>query len=260
MGCGDASYQLGELYFTGFIGVVQDQVVYKMGQNYETSLSYYTRAYEKNPRHLLTMIKIGTFYEQGLSVEQNLAEAKRWYTKARSLGTQDGIAEYALGCLEETNLALSGLRPTNSLRKAAYDWFLMSYNLGNRDAKFKVGVYLLNNWVDPHSSESEKRGLEILIEENNNSELKAMIVLAKYFEKKGEYETAFDYWRNAEMLDDPEALEYIGKCYELGLLGQEINLEEAHAYKQRAMEARKHAKETQCSVMGFRSDCSDERN
>ncbi|KAG1179540.1 hypothetical protein G6F35_016223 [Rhizopus arrhizus] len=179
---------------------------------------------------------------------------------AFSLGKGNGAAEYALGCLEETNIELSGLTPTNELRKTAYEWFVKANALGNKDAKFKVGVYLLNSWLDPHGPDTEKKGLEILIEENNDSELKAMIVLAKYFERKGEYQTAFNYWRNAEMLEDPEALEYIGKCYEEGLLGQKINLEEALYYKQRAIEARKHAKETQCSVMGFQSDYSEERN
>ncbi|EIE75746.1 hypothetical protein RO3G_00450 [Rhizopus delemar RA 99-880] len=260
LNCSEASYQLGELYSTGFIGTIQSQVTFKINQNYETAYDYFMHAYQNNPMHLLTIIKLGSFYEQGLYKKQDLAKAKQWYMKALSLRKDDGIAEYALGCLEETNIELSGLAPTNALRKTAYEWFTKSYALGNRDAKFKIGVYLLHGWVDPHGTETEKRGLEILIEENNDSELKAMIVLAKYFEKKGEYQIAFDYWRNAEMLEDPEALEYIGKCYEEGLLGQEINLEEATSYKQRAIEARKHAKETQCSVMGFKSDYSDERN
>ncbi|KAG0763113.1 hypothetical protein G6F57_008151 [Rhizopus arrhizus] len=260
LNCSDASYQLGELYYTGFIGVVQNQVTFKVNQNYEISFDYFMHAYQNDSAHFMAIIKIGSFYEQGIFKKQDLSKAKQWYMMAFSLGKGNGAAEYALGCLEETNIELSGLTPTNELRKTAYEWFVKANALGNKDAKFKVGVYLLNSWLDPHGPDTEKKGLEILIEENNDSELKAMIVLAKYFERKGEYQTAFNYWRNAEMLEDPEALEYIGKCYEEGLLGQKINLEEALYYKQRAIEARKHAKETQCSVMGFQSDYSEERN
>ncbi|KAG1471338.1 hypothetical protein G6F56_002182 [Rhizopus delemar] len=260
LNCSDASYQLGEIYFTGFIGVVQNQVTFKINQSYQSSFDYFMRVYQNDPTHLLAIIKLGSFYEQGVYQKQDLSKAKQWYMKAYSLGKRSGAAEYALGCLEETNIELSGLVPTNSLRKAAYEWFVKSDALGNKGAKFKVGVFLLNGWVDSYGPDAERKGLEVLVEENNNSELRAMIVLAKYYEKKGEHQTAFDYWRNAEMLEDPEALEYISKCYEEGLLGQEINLEEALSYKQRAIEARKHAKETQCSVMGFQSDYSDERS
>ncbi|KAI9279096.1 hypothetical protein BY458DRAFT_564755 [Sporodiniella umbellata] len=259
LNCSDASYQLGDLYFTGFIGVIQNHVTFKMNQNYQSSFDYFMRAYQNNPNHVMAMIRIGTFYEQGVYQKQDLLKAKQWYLKAYSLNEANGLAEYALGCLEETNIDLSGLIPTNSLRKVAYDWFVKSDTLGNKDAKFKVGIFLLNRWVDSYGPDSEKKGLDILIEENNNSELKAMIVLAKHFEEKGEYQTAFNYWRNAEMLEDPEALEHISKCYEEGLLGQKINHEKALSYKKRAIEARKHAKETQCSVMGFQSDYSEER-
>ncbi|RCI03176.1 hypothetical protein CU098_006814 [Rhizopus stolonifer] len=257
LNCSEASYRLGELYFTGFIGVIQNQVTFKINQNYETSFDYFMRVYQNDPTHIATIIKIGQFYEQGICKKQSLAKAKQWYMKALRLERYNGVAEYALGCLEETNIELSGIAPTNLIREAAYDWFTKSYSLGNREAKFKIGLYLLHGWVNNRRSDNEKRGLDVLIEENNNSELKAMVVLAKYFEKKGEYQKAFGYWRNAEILDDPDALEYIGRCYEEGLLGQEISYEKAASYKRRAIEARKHAKETQCSVMGFKSDYSD---
>ncbi|KAI9268738.1 hypothetical protein BY458DRAFT_511394 [Sporodiniella umbellata] len=253
----DASYQLGELHLSGFIGVIQNQVTFKINQNYETSFKFFMRAYQNNSESTESMIKLGQFYEQGNYKCQNLAKARQWYMKALSFNQCDGVAEYALGCLEETNLEISGLSPTNALRKCPYDWFEKSYALGNRDGKFKVGLYLLHEWTESSDHASKTKGLQMLIEENNNSELRAMIALAKYFEKNGDNPKAFDYWRNAELLEDPEALEHIGRCYEEGLLGQTVSYEKANVYKRRAIEARKHAKETQCSVAGFKSDYSD---
>ena len=63
-----------------------------------------------------------------------------------------------------------------------------------------------------------------------------LITSSKVYNEK----RAFSYWRNAELLNDPEALEFIAQCFEKGLLGQAVNSEAALDYRTRALEARKY--------------------
>lgn len=256
---GLACYELGELHRVGFTGVISGKVTFKIPQSNSEAMAYYSRAIENGC--MLALLRKGSFFETGELGELSVEEARKCYTKAyTSQKCPGGTAEFALGCLEETCLSLSGAFPTNRQRKAAFDWFKKSLEAGNLNAKFKIGSYLLHNWViETSAKEDEKRGLQILIEENGEGNVLAMKELARYFEEKGETQKAFGYWRNAELLNDPEALEHIALCFEKGLLGQLIDLEESYRYRSLAAEARKQAVETQRSMMGFKSDYSEER-
>ena len=88
LNCSDASYQLGEIYFTGFIGVVQNQVTFKINQSYQSSFDYFMRVYQNDPTHLLAIIKLGSFYEQGVYQKQDLSKAKQWYMDIRTKGEE----------------------------------------------------------------------------------------------------------------------------------------------------------------------------
>lgn len=238
---GRASYELGELYRTGFTGIISGKVTFKISQSASEAMAYYKRAIENNC--MLALIRVGSFFETGELGEQDLEKARNCYAKAYiSQKCPDGMAEFALGCLEEACLNISGVAiPTNNRqRKTAFDWFQKSLQAKNPNANYKIGSYLLNGWIVQTSAKAdEKRGLDILIEENGDGNVLAMKELARYFKRKGDASKAFGYWRNAELLNDPEALEYIAKCFEKGLLGQQIDLEESFRYKSLALEARK---------------------
>ncbi|CAO3619943.1 unnamed protein product [Mucor hiemalis] len=257
---GLASYELGELHRVGFTGVISGKITFKVPQSNSEAMDYYTRAIENGC--MLALLRKGSFFETGELGVLNVDEARKCYTKAfTSQKCPGGTAEFALGCLEETCLSLSGAFPTSRQRKAAFDWFKKSLDAENLNAKFKIGSYLLHGWViETSAKEDEQRGLQILVEENGEGNVLAMKELARYYEKKGETQKAFGYWRNAELLNDPEALEYIALCFEKGLLGQLIDLEESYRYRTLAAGARKQAVETQRSMMGFKSDYSEERN
>lgn len=257
---GLASYELGELYRNGFIGVISGQVTYKLSQSTSVAMSWYKNATKNGC--MLSLIREGSFYETGALGKQNLEQARRCYTKAyASQKCPEGMAEYALGCLEETCSSISGVFPTSRQRKTAFDWFQKSLQAKNQNANFKIGSYLLYGWVMQTSAkQDEKIGLDILIQEKSEGNVLAMKELARYFEKKGDLEKAFEYWVVAGRSDDPEALEYLAKCFENGLLGQTIDREESLKFKSLALDAHKQAVETQRSMMGFKSDYSEERN
>lgn len=237
---GLASYELGELHRIGFTGIISGKVTLKISQSNSEAMAHYNRAIENGCMQAL--IRQGLIFETGDFDEQNLETARKCYTLAyTSQKCPEGMAEFALGCLEETCLSTSGAIPTNRQRKVAYDWFKKSLQAKNPNANFKIGTYLLHGWVvETNAREDEQRGLRILVEENGDGNVLAMKELARYFEEKGDYQRSFGYWRNAELLNDPEALEYIAQCFERGLLGQQIDIEEAFRYKNLASEARKY--------------------
>ncbi|KAI8644477.1 hypothetical protein BD408DRAFT_481252 [Parasitella parasitica] len=258
--CGAASFELGELYRKGFVGVISDKITFRITQNLDRALEYYRRA--MNFGYVMAMIRIGDFVETGALGDQSTSQAKTWYKRALSQGCPDGAAEYALGCLEETCISITQASG-DALRKhrqTAFRWFTKSLEANNKSAQFKIGCYLLHGWVSPSLANSVDRGLHILQEENANGNVLAMKELARYHQGVGNTKRAFSYWRNAELLNDPEALEFIAECFQKGLLGQAVDTEAALEYRARALEARKQAVETQRSIMGFKSDYSDERH
>ncbi|KAI7899783.1 uncharacterized protein BX663DRAFT_520409 [Cokeromyces recurvatus] len=217
--CPEASYRLGEIYRLGFRGRIGDQVMVRIVPNLEIARQYYERASTKLGRAL---VRLG-----------DLEQSREYYERA--VGRSDGEAEYALGCLD------------NSI-----EWFERSAKAGYQPAKYKLGSYYLQH----HDIE---KGLAILEEEAQNGNVSAIKELARYFEKNCDIQRSFGYWRRAELLNDPEALDYIADCFERGHLGQAVSLEDAKLYRQRAIEAREEVPEIQQSMMGFKSDYSEER-
>ena len=252
---GLASYELGELYRIGFTGVISGKVTFKVFQSNTEAMTCYQRAIDNGC--MLALIRKGAYFESGDLGEQDLNKAKQCYKEACLSGKcPDGVAEFALGCLEETYASLSGVHR----HQAAFEWYKRAFKANNPNALFKIGSYLLYGWVvETNAKEDEQRGLQILMEEKAEGNVLAMKELARYFEQKNDIERSFGYWRNAELLNDAEALEFIGLCFEKGLMGRSINVEEAFRYKALAAEARKQAVETQRSMMGFKSDYSEER-
>lgn len=257
---GLAAYELGELYRNGFTGIISGEITYKISKSTSEAKSWYKMATKNGC--MLSLLKEGSFYETGELGNQDLEKARKCYMEAyESQKCPDGMAEYALGCLEETCLNVSGVFPTNRQRKTAFDWFYKSFQANNQNANFKIGSYLLNGWVIQTSQKNDEvRGLNILIQEKGEGNVSAMKELAYYYEKKKDFGKAFEYWAMAGRSDDPDALEFLAKCFKQGLLGQTVDHEESLRFELLAQEARKQAIETQRSIMGFKSDYSEERN
>ncbi|KAI9268437.1 hypothetical protein EDC94DRAFT_514126 [Helicostylum pulchrum] len=257
---GLAAYELGELKRTGFTGGISGQVTFKLSQSMTEAMSWYQIAVSNGCT--IALIKQGLFYETDELGKQDLAKARACYMEAYlTQKCPEGTAEYALGCLEETCLNLSTAFPTTGQRRIAFDWFHKSLQAKNQNANFKIGAYLLQGWViRTTAKQDESLGFKILIQEKEEGNVLAIKELARYFEKKCNTEKAFEYWMLACHLDDPEAFEYVAMCFEQGLLGQEVDEEQASRYTSLASDARKQAVETQRSMMGFKSDYSEERN
>lgn len=234
---GAACYQLAELNETGFIGMVSDKVVFRMLPRLDQAFKLYQLALKYG--YMPAMIKLGEFFENGTLGEQNLAKAKEYYLLAlQSNECPEGTAEYALGCLEETTLNMNS---ENASHKTAFDWFQESLRKGNKAAKLKVGTYLVHGYVTiKNRKEDVKDGIAMLEEEKENGNVQAIKELARYYQKTRHYKEAFNAWKRAAMLLDPEAYEFLAQCYEHGLLGVSIDHEEAARYKANAIEARKY--------------------
>ncbi|KAI9474167.1 MAG: hypothetical protein EXX96DRAFT_580821 [Benjaminiella poitrasii] len=155
-----------------------------------------------------------------------------WYERA--VGQSDGEAEYALGCLREDVM-----------------WFVRSAEAGYSPAKYRLGCHYL-------AEGDVGRGLTVLEEEATNGNVLAIKALARHWETT-DVALSFAYWRRAELLNDPEALEFIADCFEHGKMDQSVCMAEADKYRRRAREAREEAVEMQQSVLGFKSDYSDEK-
>ncbi|KAL7328360.1 hypothetical protein PS15p_206640 [Mucor circinelloides] len=241
LGCGAASFELGELYRKGFVGVISDKVTFRITQNLDKALQYYRRAMDFG--HVMAMVRIGDFLETGALGDQSISQAKAWYKRALSQGCPEGAAEYALGCLEETCISITQPMTDQVLQKhraTAFKWFNKALKANNKAAQFKIGCYLLHGWMPQSTPDHVEQGVHILQEENANGNVMAMKELARYYQEMGNEKRAFSYWRNAELLNDPEALEFIAQCFEKGLLGQAVNPEAALEYRTRALEARKY--------------------
>ncbi|KAI8988783.1 hypothetical protein BDB01DRAFT_719115 [Pilobolus umbonatus] len=235
LNCHEASFKLGELYYNGSNGYVMGNLLYKVAVSYSTSYMYFKRAVDNG--NVMAMLKLGHFYEHGVHVTQNLSTAQEWYKQAYlTKKCPEGAAEYALGCLEET--ATESAKPTliSQHRSTAFQWFQKALEANNQSAKFKIGYYWLNQWVNTGSQE---QGLSLLIEASDNSDIKAMNALSVYYEERGMYDEAFDNLLKAESLCDPEAIDRIADCYVKGLLGREIDLAKASELRQRAADFRK---------------------
>lgn len=257
---GMAAYELGELHRNGFIGYISGEVTFRIPASMNDAKSWYEKAVTYGCT--LALIRLGSLFETGLTGPQNLSVARDCYMQAyHSQTCHGGVAEYALGCLEETYLSLSASVPSIAQRKVAFDWFQKALHAKNQMAHFKIGTYLLRGWVIQTTAEQDqKRGLEILNREKEEGNVLAIRELARYFEQKGNSQKAFECYITAGHLDDPDALEYIALCYDKGLLGLKVDHQAASNYRTLASEARNQAVETQRSMMGFRSDYSEERN
>ena len=94
---GTSCYKLGTYYEEGREGVAQD---------FSKAAQYYAKAVS-DPNTHATMLGIpqsyyslGRFYENGLGVEKNLAQAKAWYEKALSAANETLGYEFAAGRAE----------------------------------------------------------------------------------------------------------------------------------------------------------------
>jgi TPR repeat protein len=241
LGCAAASYRLGELYLQGFSGTVKGYTTtYHLSPKLNEAYRYFYRAHEQNLP--LATIQLGHFFETGAFGEQNLSKARSYYMRVlESRQYCEGAAEYALGCLEETYLSVSSQPNANKHRQNAFDWFKRSKDAQNKQANFKIGCYLLHGWVLQDTADKDiKDGIKKLEEEHANSNVQATKELARYYQDQNNNKQAIYYWCKARDMNDAEALEFLAQCFEKGLLGQDVNMENAARYKAEAMDARKY--------------------
>ncbi len=82
--------------------------------------------------HGPSQFNLGILYEQALGVEQDFAEALRWYTLAAKNGVSDAAFSVA-------NILLVGTQATpRSVDQAIY-WYVQAADAGHADAQFKLG-------------------------------------------------------------------------------------------------------------------------
>lgn len=85
---------------------------------------------------------LGIYYQMGYKTNENITEAKKWFTKAAEKG--DGMSQYYLGSLYQKMGNVSG----------ALEWYLKSAHNGNGMGALGVGFLYQNGFGEKASTEN----------------------------------------------------------------------------------------------------------
>lgn len=119
-GNSNAQYNLGKLYYKGYLGKV----------DYKDALSWFTAAANNGSDEANNML--GVMYEEGKGVTQNYNTAYDYYLLAAKAGNV--AAQYNIGCLIEHNKVTHyRLKKTDSIK-----WFELAAKQGDKDAEIEL--------------------------------------------------------------------------------------------------------------------------
>jgi TPR repeat protein len=162
---------------------------------------------------------LGLIYKDGIGVERNMEEARRWFEVAA--GNGHPLAQYNLGLMY-----LMGSGGDADLNKSI-EYFTMSAESGNPDAAFGLGeLYLIGDAV----TKSEEKALNWFMVAAEAGHPRAQSNLGTFYiegigVEKNEQE-AFKWFNKAAQIGEPYGLYNLGFLYESGET-MERNLVEA---------------------------------
>lgn len=116
----DAQYNIGKLYYKGYLGKV----------NYAKAMEWFTKAADGGNYDSFNML--GLMYEEGKGVKQNYNLAYDNYLMAAAKGNV--AAQYNIGCLIEKGKISHYKLDTND----AIKWFTLASQQGDKDAEAKL--------------------------------------------------------------------------------------------------------------------------
>jgi TPR repeat protein len=152
---------------------------------------------------------LGLIYKDGIGVERNMEEARRWFEVAA--GNGHPLAQYNLGLMY-----LIGSGGESDLSKSI-EYFTMSAEAGNPDAAFGLGeLYLIGDAV----TKSEEKALNWFMVAAEAGHPRAQSNLGTFYiegigVEKNEQE-AFKWFNKAAQIGEPYGLYNLGFLYESG--------------------------------------------
>ncbi len=165
-GLAAAQCHLAKMYHQSHQGVVE--------KNTEKALSLYKLAAEQGLDHALYMM--GSFYEKGEFVTQNLEEAERYYLLAAAQGY--GIAQRALGDMyfDKTN-PMDKSVVNNMYFKKAFDYYKLSADQGIQGSQYRLGLLYENGIGVNKNVEEAKKLYKLAAAQGQEEAIKALLSL-----------------------------------------------------------------------------------
>ena len=172
--------------------------------------------------------RLGMMYENGNGIEENKAEAVKWYRKAAEQGNAE--AQYCLGaayCMGE------GVKQDYL---QAYDWYKKAAEQGNASAQVDLGwMYEMGKGVPVSKVEAVKWYKESAKQGNNHAQYSLGVAYYMGEGVKQDYTKAFEWYKKAAEQGNASAQVDLGWMYETGK-GCLMDLNKAFYYYTKAVE------------------------
>lgn len=206
-------------------------VMYENGQgvdqDYAEAMKWYKKGADQEDGDC--QYELGRLYQYGIGVDQNYSEAVKWYKKAGD--NNEAYAQTALGFMY-----LNGQGVDKNLDEAV-KYLTKASERGMTDAQNCLGwMYEYGNGVE----KNEGKAIELYKEAAENGHVNAQINLGLlYYNGKGtpvDYSQAFNWWLKAAEQGNTTAQCNIGVLYKLGQ-GVEQDYNKAIEWYKKAVEA-----------------------
>ncbi len=193
----------GLLYANEFSEAVE---AYREGNYIQALNTFYKLAKEDDAK---AQYNVGLFYAKGLGVQQDRAEAQKWYEKAAKQG--NGAAQYNLAQLYHTE----GLKDKYAYAKAKY-WYEKAVEADIKEAYNNLGTLYLQGNGTP---KDEQKAFELFrkgaAKGDSAAEVNAAILYAWGEEVTLDKMKAYEYLRKALKSGQSRASQYLDKlCQE----------------------------------------------
>ncbi len=216
--------ELGYPYAYFLQGVYLEYDYHQSGQKHpEEAFESYSQGAAGHD--LSSIYELARCYRFGVGTEANLDQAMDLYRQAAERNHAQALTDLAL-CHEY------GYGVAKNDDKAL-EYIAKAVDLGYAYAYYVMGRYYVNGLVEQRTEE----GLALLERASAENIAEAKLLLGDYYffdyDQRGEYNRAFDYYKQAEELG--HLTDGLGMCYEFGA-GVEANAMQAFKYYQMAAE------------------------
>lgn len=198
-------------------------------ETFKFSKSEYTTLLGKARQgHLDSQVKLGLAYQYGNGVEVDLQTAEYWLKTAGGFGNPQAATQLGLLYLQP------GWRESHA--DQAMQWFLRAAASNYASAEINLALMYMRGWGTQPNQEEALRWLRKAAQHGSQRAKTYLGIVLVKSPDKTQQEEGFKLIQESAKKKDPEALNALGYCYELGL-GTTINLAEAMRWYKRGAAA-----------------------
>lgn len=193
--------------FNATAGFSEGEEAYQAGE-YATSLKEWKPLASKGD--VAAQIRLGDLYYEGSGVEQDTAEALRWYNKAAGQNNAEAQARLCAVYLDESNDNEKNIA-------AAEKWCQKSAKSGNAEAQYVLAMmYARGRGVKRNPDEARKWWSRAAEQGNAYAQYELGEVYAQGLEVKQDYSEALKWWSKSAEQGNADAQYVLGVMYEEG--------------------------------------------